>query len=122
MASQTHPYLPPDSSKKSWRACLNCGMIKTKEQFRRDGCDNCEEILQLKGSSAHVQECTSTQFEGVIALMTPPGSWVAKWQRCDKFQKGLYAMRISGRLPEDVIEDMREKGFTYRPRDGSAKD
>ncbi|KAJ3115882.1 Transcription elongation factor SPT4 [Phlyctochytrium bullatum] len=115
--------IPPDNNRRGWRACLLCGLVKTKDQFRRDGCDNCEEILELKGgSNARIQDCTSAQFEGVVALMDPPVSWVARWQRCDKFTKGIYAIRISGRLPDDIIDEMRDRGITYRPRDGSAKD
>ncbi len=114
--------LPTESSRKSWRACLLCGLLKTKEQFRKDGCDNCEEILALKGSQKRVADCTSAQFDGIIGMMNPGASWVARWQRCDKFVKGLYAIRVTGRLPDEVVEDMEDRGLVYRPRDGSSKD
>jgi hypothetical protein len=35
----------------------------------------------------------------------------------DKKQPGLYAARVSGRPPPDVIEAIESKGGTYRPRD-----
>ncbi|KAJ3240261.1 transcription elongation factor spt4 [Chytriomyces hyalinus] len=115
--------LPSDQNRRTWRACLLCGLIKTKEQFRADGCDNCDEVLEMRGSSKRVAEYTSAQFDGIVGLTQPNESWVARWQRCDKFTRGLYAIRVSGQLPEDMVEDMKERGFgTYRPRDGSVRD
>ncbi|KAI8616749.1 hypothetical protein BC830DRAFT_1167570 [Chytriomyces sp. MP71] len=111
--------LPNDVNRRGWRACLLCGLIKTKEQFRRSGCDNCEEVLELQGESQRVADCTSAQFDGIVGMTQPNESWVAKWQRCDKFTPGLYAIRVSGRLPDNIIDDLREKNFAYRPRDGS---
>lgn len=40
----------------------------------------------------------------------------------DKFQKGVYAIVVSGRVPEDVEDELDRRGVTYRPRDGSVKD
>jgi len=74
--------------------------------------------------------------------MHPKDSWVARWQRVgkildnkqmcfnvlkssfylDKFQKGVYAIVVYGRVPEDVEDDLERRGVTYRPRDGSVKD
>lgn len=72
--------------------------------------------------------------------MHPKESWVARWQRIgkekkksrdttctkikiiDKFQKGVYAIVVYGRVPEDVEDDLERRGVTYRPRDGSVKD
>ncbi|XP_068601106.1 transcription elongation factor SPT4 isoform X2 [Brachionichthys hirsutus] len=63
------------------RACLLCSLVKTIDQFEYDGCDNCESYLQMKGNREMVYECTSSSFDGVIAMMSPEDSWVAKWQR-----------------------------------------
>ena len=109
--------------KKKLRACLLCSLIKTQRQFLREGCDNCDEILRLKGSADRVAVCTSAGFDGMIALTNPPSSWVSKWQRINKFQPGLYAIAVAGQLPDDIIEeDLEPRGLTYRPRDGSAHD
>ncbi|CAO0797351.1 unnamed protein product [Mucor circinelloides] len=112
--------LPID--KKQLRACLLCSLIKNASQFRSNGCENCEEILQMRGSMDRVTECTSGKFEGAIALMHPKESWVGRWQRVDKFQKGVYAIVVYGRVPEDVEDELDRRGVTYRPRDGSVKD
>jgi transcription elongation factor SPT4 len=51
------------------------------DQFDEEGCDNCDDFLHFKGNRDRVFECTSANFDGMIALMDPNDSWVAKWQR-----------------------------------------
>ena len=114
--------VPIDKDKRKLRACLLCSLIKSQAQFRKDGCNNCDEVLGLKGSMDRILDCTSANFEGVISVMKPELSWVSRWQRVDKFSKGLYAMRISGRLPVEIEEELLDKGIKYRPRDGSVRD
>ena len=36
---------------------------------------------QMKGSADSVADCTSGQYDGIVALTQPKGSWVGKWQR-----------------------------------------
>ncbi|XJO78362.1 hypothetical protein BDV3_002815 [Batrachochytrium dendrobatidis] len=43
--------------------------------------------------------------------MKPEVSWVARWQRVDKFSKGLYAIRVGGQLPYEVEEELIDKGI-----------
>ncbi|KAL7410383.1 transcription initiation protein spt4 [Mrakia frigida] len=104
------------SGKAKLRSCLLCSILLSSSEFRKSGCPNCEEILQMKGSGEKVAQCTSAQFDGVIAVMRD-NSWVARWQRTDKYTRGLYAARVTGKLPEDVIEELNSRGFTYRRRD-----
>ncbi len=47
---------------------------------------------------------------------------MAKWQRIDKFHKGIYAVRIAGQLPDYVIDELDSRGIQYRPRDSSVVD
>ncbi|TTG47521.1 Transcription elongation factor SPT4 [Bagarius yarrelli] len=84
------------------RACLLCSLVKTIDQFEYDGCDNCESYLQMKGNREMVYECTSSSFDGIIAMMSPEDSWVAKWQRIGNFKAGVYAVTVTGRLPPDT--------------------
>ncbi|RUS21254.1 Spt4/RpoE2 zinc finger-domain-containing protein [Endogone sp. FLAS-F59071] len=106
--------IPTD--KRQVRACLLCSLVKNAAQFRANGCDNCEDIMRMRGSMERVQECTSSNFDGMIAMMRPTDSWV------DKFSKGVYAVRVSGRIPDDVEDELERRGIAYRPRDGSIKD
>lgn len=35
----------------------------------------------MRGSADRVAECTSLTFDGMIAMIEPTESWVARWQR-----------------------------------------
>ncbi|KAL6265087.1 transcription elongation factor SPT4 [Pogonomyrmex barbatus] len=103
------------------RACLVCSLVKTFDQFELDGCDNCDEFLRMKNNKDNVFDCTSSNFDGMIAVMSPEDSWVCKWQRINRFCKGVYAISVSGRLPAGVIREMKSRGIVYRPRDTSQR-
>ncbi|XP_064620492.1 transcription elongation factor SPT4-like [Lineus longissimus] len=103
------------------RACLLCSLVKTIDQFEFDGCDNCEEYMGMKNNRDAVYECTSSNFDGMIAMMGPEDSWVAKWQRISKFTKGCYAVSVTGVLPPGIVRELKSKGIMYRPRDTSEK-
>lgn len=62
----------------------------------RDGCPNCETVLQLRGNNDAIQECTSQVFEGLISVRDPTASWVARWQRLDNYVPGTYATKVTG--------------------------
>lgn len=107
------------TSLRSLRACLNCSMIKTADQFEMDGCDNCDPNLGIRGNRDQMFSCTSTVFDGMVALTNPPYSWVGKWLKINRFVPGVYAISVSGRLPADIIRDLKSNGETYRCRDRS---
>ena len=69
----------------------------------------------MRGSLDRVMECTSPTFDGIVAHMKAPKSWVSKWQRLERFLPGLYAVKTFGRLPEDVEADLEAKGIPYEP-------
>jgi len=104
---------------RNLRACLLCSLVKTFDQFEMDGCDNCDSFLQLKNNREAVYTCTSSSFEGIVASMSPEDSWVAKWQRIGNLVKGCYAISVQGKLPTQVIQDLRSQGIMYRSRDTS---
>ena len=56
------------------------------EQFEFHGCDNCEDFLGMKNNREMVYDCTSNNFDGLIALTNPEDSWVAKWQKIGIFK------------------------------------
>ncbi|KTW25588.1 hypothetical protein T552_03449 [Pneumocystis carinii B80] len=110
------------AERKNLRACLLCGIILSYKHFLSQGCPNCEMLLQISASEDSVQECTSPIYEGVLAVMQPTESWVAKWQRINRFVGGVYAIRVQGRLPEEIIEQLDRRNVQYRPRDGTVDD
>ena len=92
-----------------------CSIIQPASTFLRSGCPNCEEFLQLTGSQDAVQDCTSQVFEGLITLAEPTQSWVAKWQRLEGYVPGVYATKVTGLLPEEVVSTVEEAGVKYIP-------
>ncbi|KAJ5833715.1 hypothetical protein N7474_002026 [Penicillium riverlandense] len=104
---------------RSLRACMVCSVVQTHTKFMRDGCPNCENVLQLSGNTDAIQECTSQVFEGLIAVRDPNASWVARWQRLNNYVPGTYATKVTGTLPEYIINSLEDSGVKYVPRDGS---
>ena len=94
-------------------------MVKTGEQFEQDGCENCDQILGMKHNRDNMFNCTSSNFDGLVALCDPPDSWVGKWLRLNRFTPGMYAVSVSGRLPPDVVREMKAAGEVYKSRDRS---
>ena len=39
-----------------------------------------------------------------------------------KYVKGMYAVRVKGRVPEDVEAELDSRNIRYRPRDGTDQD
>jgi transcription elongation factor SPT4 len=111
-----------------------CSIVLAGSRFRREGCPNCEEFLELLGHDDAIQECTSQVFEGLITLMDPASSWVARWQRLDSYVPGIYAVKVTGivrvlvtstpihsrtdcilQLPEEIISTVEAAGVKYIP-------
>ncbi|TFK64907.1 transcription initiation Spt4 [Pluteus cervinus] len=114
--------VPSTIKSKQLRACLLCSIILLPAEFRKTGCPNCEELMQMKGSPDRIATCTTTYFDGVISVIDPETSWVARWQRTSKYVRGVYAVRVKGRIPEDVESELDSRGIKYRPRDQTEQD
>ena len=98
------------------RACMSCSLIKTLEQFENDGCDNCESFLHLRDNRNNVYVCTSSKFKGMIAACQMEDSWGAKWQRIRKCKPGVYAISVSGRLPTELRNYLKNERITYESK------
>ena len=96
-------------------------LFQTFDQWETDGCENCDVFLNMKNNRENVYDCTSSNFDGMIASCKPDDSWVCKWQRISKFKQGVYAVSVSGRLPGAIIRDLQRSGVTYRSRDTSKR-
>ena len=95
-----------------------CSILLPQSTFHRDGCPNCESVLNLAGSAENINECTSSNFNGTIALTQPDGSWVAKWMRLEGYVPGTYAVQVVGTLPEEALDAVKAAGVRYVARDG----
>jgi transcription elongation factor SPT4 len=91
------------------------------EQFELDGCDNCESFLGLQNNRDAIDDCTSSNFDGLIAMMAPEDSWVAKWQRIRNLKRGCYAVSVSGSLPDHISRELQSRGIPYKNRDRTMK-
>ncbi|BGP39154.1 transcription elongation factor spt4 [Rhodotorula kratochvilovae] len=105
------------SSTKKLRACLLCSFVASPAEFRKLGCPNCDDKLEMKGDQDRVMMCTTAQFDGVVAMISPDESWVAKWQRNDKHVPGVYAVRVTGQLPDEIAEDLEGRGISAVSRE-----
>lgn len=54
--------------------------------------------------------------EGVTDAWSVLSSFTAKYVR------GVYAVRVKGRIPEDVEAELADRGIKYRPRDQTDMD
>mmetsp|Transcript_9374 Transcript_9374/g.13959 ORF Transcript_9374/g.13959 Transcript_9374/m.13959 type:complete len:106 (+) Transcript_9374:2050-2367(+) len=90
------------------RACLRCNLIKTEDQWLKEGCDNCKN-LEITNDTERMIDCTSSRFEGIISLMSPQPSWVGKWNRLENKVPGCYALDVQGYLPEDIPDEGGEQ-------------
>jgi transcription elongation factor SPT4 len=79
------------------RACLSCKLIKTSEQWRAEGCENCSDKFHGIDSFSY----TTPTFQGTIVMMKPGKSWVARWQKQENFKAGMYAIQVTGTAPEE---------------------
>ena len=75
----------------------------------------------MKNNRDNVYAFTSSNFDGMIALMSAEDSWVAKWQRINKFVRGVYAVSVTGDLPKGIKRELSGRGIAVRSRDCSEK-
>jgi transcription elongation factor SPT4 len=68
----------------------------------------------MEGYTDRVAKYTTPYFEGLIGLVDPNGSWVAKWQRIDNCKPGMYAIEMIGNLPKEMRDFCDENGIPYK--------
>ena len=96
--------IPSVSSGKSLRACKKCLLLKTLEQFKESGCENCDPTT-WKANTA--KENTTQEFTGFCTMLKPRESWVAKWQRQAQLIAGVYALNLvhDGEEDDDYVDE-----------------
>lgn len=106
----------PTSFRKKLRACMRCNLVKTSEQFFGSGCENCP-FLNMEQDNERVHSCTTAAFSGIICLTKPHETWAGKWVRVAKQKPGVYAISVTGQLPEEIAQIVNEAGVWYEPRE-----
>lgn len=75
------------SSEKQLEACSDCGLILTAVQWKE----------RSRADETCPNGCTidsTPSFSGMISIMAPSSSWVAKWNRKQACLPGIYAMSL----------------------------
>lgn len=102
------------ASSNKLRACLSCAILKPASYFKKNGCPNCPFLQTNKGKNMNFT--TSGSYKGMIAVIDPKISWVAKWQRINNCEPGIYAMTVEGILSDDFINKIEQEGRVYISR------
>lgn len=110
-ASSHWPHAEPPNSQNNLQACIPCLLVKTFQQFREYGCENCMEAFELRENDEKIEEVTTKSFEGLVAITRPPESWVARWQFVQNFIPGVYALKVEGSIGEDSARELADKNI-----------
>eukprot|EP01053_Blabericola_migrator_P004067 Blabericola_migrator_1__4066@NODE_2239_length_3070_cov_133_593407_g464_i1_p7_GENE_NODE_2239_length_3070_cov_133_593407_g464_i1NODE_2239_length_3070_cov_133_593407_g464_i1_p7_ORF_typecomplete_len127_score12_02Spt4/PF06093_13/9_7e25_NODE_2239_length_3070_cov_133_593407_g464_i19171297 len=86
--------LPPrETTVLKLRACMQCRLVMSEDQFMDNGCLNCPE-LQLDGNADNIWQHTTPNFKGLTAILRPDVSWVAKFNGLTNVCPGAYAVSL----------------------------
>jgi transcription elongation factor SPT4 len=84
----------PEALNRNLRCCVTCRLLKTLEQFYQQGCENCT-FLDLEGDRERIEDCTTTEFQGMLGVIDPSGSWATRYAFIQgKRVPGVYALSV----------------------------
>eukprot|EP01057_Protomagalhaensia_wolfi_P002599 Protomagalhaensia_wolfi_Nauph_80__2598@NODE_2743_length_999_cov_173_060417_g2148_i0_p1_GENE_NODE_2743_length_999_cov_173_060417_g2148_i0NODE_2743_length_999_cov_173_060417_g2148_i0_p1_ORF_typecomplete_len127_score20_06Spt4/PF06093_13/2_5e25TBCC/PF07986_12/0_1_NODE_2743_length_999_cov_173_060417_g2148_i051431 len=84
---------PREATVLKLRACMQCRLVLSEDQFMEHGCKNCPE-LQLDDNSDNIWQHTTPNFKGLTVILRPDVSWVAKFNGLTQVVPGAYAVSL----------------------------
>lgn len=100
----------PAEFNRNLRCCVTCRLVKTLDQFYEQGCENCP-FLDMVEDRERIDDCTTTEFQGMVAVIDPEKSWAAKWTHHKKHVPGCYALAVQSDLPQHITEILESNGI-----------
>ena len=56
----------------------------------------------MADNKSRINESTTVNFDGFVAVTNPQESWVARWCRVEKLFGGCYAVKVHGEVSQEV--------------------
>ncbi len=98
----------PEALNRNLRCCVTCRLLKTLEQFYQQGCENCT-FLDLEGDRERIEDCTTTEFQGMLGVIDPSGSWATRYAFMQhKRVPGVYALSVDHTNLQPHIRELLE--------------
>ncbi|CAL4234845.1 unnamed protein product, partial [Meganyctiphanes norvegica] len=91
------------------RACLVCSLVKTLDMFESEGCDNCDEFLNMKNNRDNVYDCTSQNHDGFSCVIVPRGGRLGKVSPRSRDSSTLYLPNLVLGLTSGETADLTKK-------------
>ncbi|XP_027338689.1 transcription elongation factor SPT4 homolog 1 isoform X2 [Abrus precatorius] len=109
----------PTSFGHELRACLRCRLVKTYDQFRESGCENCP-FFKMEEDHERVVDCTTPNFNGFVGFysfisLTFCKILVLLDYVAGKFVPGVYTLAVSEALPEEMQNICEDERVQYIP-------
>ena len=92
-------YVPTDN--RNLAACPWCKIIMTEQQWNKINtrCPNCHKSVE-----------PTQDYVGMISIMMPKESWVAKWNEIRENIPGVYAINVPQFLDEEIAAENATRG------------
>ncbi|XP_042978006.1 transcription elongation factor SPT4 homolog 1 isoform X1 [Carya illinoinensis] len=112
----------PTSFGHELRACLRCRLVKTYDQFRESGCENCP-FFKMDEDHERIVDITTPNFIGYASFFnfyhnSTVGDLNVTFPQklfAGRFVPGCYTLAVSEALPEDLQNLCEDERVQYVP-------
>ncbi|AED91323.1 Transcription initiation Spt4-like protein [Arabidopsis thaliana] len=104
----------PTSFGHELRACLRCRLVKTYDQFRDSGCENCP-FFKIEDDHERIVDVTTPNFNGFVSDRREINLTHCNILFPGKFAPGCYTLAVSEALPEEMQFICQQARVQYVP-------